>query len=162
MLPTCQLPRPGLRSARMKAVLQRVRRARVRVAEETVSEIGTGIQIFLGIEKTDSESAAEELVRRVKGLRIFEDDTGRMNRSCEEIGGEFLVVSQFTLCADLSKGRRPGFDPAMKPPEAERLVSFFVRRLGEETGRTVRTGRFGASMRVEIENDGPATFVLET
>ncbi|MHC4607586.1 MAG: D-aminoacyl-tRNA deacylase [Planctomycetota bacterium] len=146
----------------MKAVLQRVRRAAVRVEEETVSEIGRGVLILLGVEKPDTEAGAEALAKKISGLRIFEDDAGKMNLSCEQIGGEFLVVSQFTLAADLAKGKRPGFDPAMRPPGSERLYERFCAVLAGETGRPVKRGRFGASMLVEIENEGPVTFVLGT
>lgn len=144
----------------MRAVLQRVSRASVRVGDETVSSIGRGLLMFLGVEQGDGEAELETLVRKVKGLRIFDDAAGKMNLSNEDVGGEFLVVSQFTLCADLSKGRRPGFEKAMKPPESERLYDRFCDRLAAETGRPVRKGRFGASMRVELENEGPATFLL--
>ena len=102
------------------------------------------------------------LLRKTAGLRVFEDDEGRMNLSCEDIEGEYLVVSQFTLPADLSKGKRPSFDPAMKPPESEQMYETFCAELGKKTGRPVKKGKFGAKMMVEIENDGPATFLLET
>lgn len=144
----------------MRLLLQRVSRASVRVGGETVSEIGRGLLIFLGVEVEDTEAILESAVRKVAGLRIFDDEAGKMNRSNEEVGGEYLVVSQFTLCADLSKGKRPGFDRAMKPPESERLYGRFCDRLAEATGRPVRRGRFGASMEVDLVNDGPATFVL--
>ncbi len=145
----------------MRVLIQRVSRATVRVGGETVSEIGRGLLLFLGVETEDNESVLETLVRKVAGLRIFDDDAGKMNRSNEDVGGESLVVSQFTLCADLSKGKRPGFDRAMKPPESERLYSKFCDRLAEATGRPVRRGRFGASMEVELVNEGPATFLVE-
>ncbi len=144
----------------MRAVLQRVSRASVRVGEETVSAIPRGLLVFLGIEGGDGDGQLEGLLRKLKGLRIFEDAAGRMNLSAEEIGGEYLVVSQFTLCADLSKGKRPGFEGAMKPPESERLYDRFCERLAAETGRPVRKGRFGATMHVELVNEGPATFVF--
>ena len=106
--------------------------------------------------KTGNKRAAE----KIRGMRIFNDGEGKMNLSCEAIEGEFLVVSQFTLCADLRRGKRPGFDPAMKPPEAERLYERFCTELAERTGRPVKKGEFGAEMRVELVNEGPVTFVL--
>lgn len=145
----------------MRAVLQRVSRASVRVGGETVSSIGPGLLLFLGVETDDTEETLEMLLRKMKGLRIFEDAAGRMNLSNEDQIGEYLVVSQFTLCADLSKGKRPGFDFAMKPPASERMYERFCERLAAETGRPVERGRFGATMQVELVNEGPATFVVE-
>jgi D-tyrosyl-tRNA(Tyr) deacylase len=145
----------------MKAVLQRVRSASVTVEGARVSDIQKGLLLFLGVARGDGEPQVEALARKVAGLRLFEDAQGKMNLSCEEVGGEYLVVSQFTLCADLAKGKRPGFDDAMRPPESERLYLRFVERLAALTGRPVRTGRFGASMLVALENDGPATFLLD-
>ena len=145
----------------MKAVLQRVLSATVHVDASEVSSIGKGLLLFLGVAKGDGESQVEALARKVAGLRLFEDAQGKMNLSCEEVGGEYLVVSQFTLCADLAKGKRPGFDAAMRPPESERLYVTFCERLAALTGRPVKTGKFGASMIVSLRNDGPATFLLE-
>ncbi len=145
----------------MKAVLQRVRRAAVVVDGERVSEIGRGVLLLLGVEKSDTSVQLNALLRKIAGMRIFEDDRGRMNLSNEDTGGEYLVVSQFTICADLRKGKRPSFEPAMKPPESEELYERFCKALAADTGCPVRKGRFGAHMIVEIENDGPATFVLE-
>ena len=144
----------------MRAVLQRVRRAAVHVDDQLISAIGRGLLIFLGVEKDDGAPQLETMVRKVTGLRIFEDDAGKMNLSCEVIGGEFLVVSQFTLAADLARGKRPGFDNAMRPPESERLYEAFCSNLAESAGRPVKRGKFGAKMLVEIENEGPATFLL--
>lgn len=146
----------------MRAVLQRVRRASVRVAGETISSIERGILLFLGVENGDGAPELETIVRKVKGLRIFDDPEGRMNLSNETVGGEFLVVSQFTLCADLTKGKRPGFEGAMKPPASEQLYERFCERLAAETGRPVKRGKFGASMEVDLVNDGPATFLLHS
>jgi D-tyrosyl-tRNA(Tyr) deacylase len=146
----------------MRAILQRVLDASVTIEGSPHSSIGRGLLILLGVVREDGDAQAEALARRIAGLRVFEDPGGRMNLSCEDVGGEFLVVSQFTLCADLSRGKRPGFDPAMKPPEAERLYLRFCERLGALTGRPVRTGKFGASMTVALRNDGPATFWLDT
>lgn len=145
----------------MKAVLQRVRSASVSVDGVRISEIPKGLLLFLGVVNGDGEAQVEALAKKVAGLRLFEDAQGKMNLSCEEVGGEYLVVSQFTLAADLSKGKRPGFDDAMRPPESERLYLKFVERLGALTGRPVKTGRFGASMLVSLENEGPATFLLD-
>jgi D-tyrosyl-tRNA(Tyr) deacylase len=145
----------------MKAVLQRVLDASVEVEQVEISSIQKGLLLFLGVAQGDGEPQLEALAKKVAGLRLFEDPQGKMNLSCEEVGGEYLVVSQFTLLADLSKGKRPGFDPAMKPPESERLYQRFCERLSLLTGRPVKTGRFGASMTVSLRNDGPATFILE-
>ncbi len=146
----------------MRAVLQRVLDASVEIDAATHSSIGRGLLILLGATEGDSDADVEALARKVAGLRIFEDGAGRMNLSNEDVSGEFLVVSQFTLSADLSKGKRPGFEPAMKPPGAERLYDLFCVRLGALTGRPVKTGRFGASMVVSLRNAGPATFLLDT
>ncbi len=145
----------------MKALLQRVLDASVQIDGAPHSSIGRGLLVFLGVASGDGEEHAEELARKVSGLRIFDDAEGRMNLSNEDTGGEYLVVSQFTLCADLSRGKRPGVEGAMKPPESERLYGKFCGRLAALTGRPVRTGKFGASMTVALRNDGPATFLLE-
>lgn len=144
----------------MRAVLQRVLRARVEVEGVTISEIGHGLLVFVGVRVGDTAAEAERLARKVYGLRVFDDSEGRMNLSIDAVDGSYLVVSQFTLYADVSKGRRPGFEEAMKPPEAERLYRIFCDWLARLSGRPVRRGVFGASMRVELVNDGPATFVL--
>ena len=144
----------------MRVLLQRVRRASVTVAGETVGEIGHGILLFIGITRGDSPADADWLAKKAAGLRIFEDDEGKMNRSLLELGGEALVVSQFTLYADCRKGRRPGFDAAGDPAEAEALYEYFVGRMKAEGVAKVATGRFGADMLVSLENDGPATFLL--
>jgi len=145
----------------VRALLQRVLDASVSIEGNVQASIGKGLLIFLGVARGDGEAQADALARKIAGLRLFDDAEGRMNLSAEEVGGEYLVVSQFTLCADLSRGKRPGFDPAMKPPESERLYRVFCERLASRTGRPVRTGRFGASMIVSLRNDGPATFLLE-
>ena len=145
----------------MKVLIQRVSEASVRVSDREVSTIGRGLLIFLGVAKNDGEPQLEVLVKKLTGLRLFDDDSGRMNLSNEQIEGEFLVVSQFTLCANLSKGKRPSFDAAMKPPESERLYERFCERLGEATGRPVKKGVFGATMTVALKNEGPATFELQ-
>lgn len=144
----------------MKIVLQRVKRACVKVDNTKVGEIDKGLLLLVGAQKGDTEKQAEYLADRCAGLRIFEDPQGKMNLSLLDIGGKALVVSQFTLCGDISKGRRPSFDNAMPPSKAEPLFNGFCEFL-KEKGLEVQTGRFGAKMAVELLNDGPVTFVLE-
>ncbi len=145
----------------MKALIQRVSRGAVHIDGAAHSEIARGLVILLGVEKDDTAETAKAVIAKIAGLRIFDDAAGKTNLSNEDVGGEYLVVSQFTLCADLSRGKRPGFDPAMKPPAAQQLYQSFCDGLAGATGRPVKTGRFGASMRVEIHNDGPATYWVE-
>ena len=144
----------------MRVLLQRVRRASVTVAGETVGEIGHGILLFIGITAGDARPDADWLAKKAAGLRIFEDEAGKMNKSLLDIGGDALVVSQFTLYADCRKGRRPGFDAAGDPAVANELYEYFAERLKAEGVARVATGRFGADMLVSLENDGPATFLL--
>ena len=144
----------------MRVLLQRVRRASVAVAGETVGEIGHGILLFIGITAGDARADADWLAKKAAGLRIFEDEAGKMNKSLLDIGGDALVVSQFTLYADCRKGRRPGFDLAGDPAAANELYEYFTERLKSEGVARVATGRFGADMLVSLENDGPATFLL--
>ena len=144
----------------MRVLLQRVRRASVTVAGATVGEIGHGILLFIGITAGDARPDADWLAKKAAGLRIFEDEAGKMNKSLLDIGGDALVVSQFTLYADCRKGRRPGFDAAGDPAAANELYEYFVERLKGEGVGHVATGRFGADMLVSLENDGPATFLL--
>jgi D-tyrosyl-tRNA(Tyr) deacylase len=132
----------------------------VRVGGESVARIGRGLLVLLGAERGDDERAAEEAARKVAGLRIFGDEDGRMNLDLAAVGGSVLVVSQFTLGADLSRGRRPGFERALPGDEARPVYERFTRAL-EESGVPVATGIFGAFMQVSLVNDGPATFVLE-
>jgi len=148
----------------MRAVLQRVLRARVDVegGAGAVAEIGRGVLIFLGVKVGDADAQAETLARKIHGLRIFDDDAGRMNLAIDAVDGAYLVVSQFTLYGDLSKGKRPGFEAALKPPESERLYRRFCDRLASLSGRPIQRGEFGALMKVELVNDGPATFLLDT
>ena len=143
----------------MKIVLQRVKEAAVAVAGEEISRIGKGILILVGIEKGDSLSQVQELARKIAGLRIFEDSEGKMNLSVQTVGGEILVVSQFTLAADLKKGTRPSFDPAETPEKAHSLMESFISAL-KQVGLRVQEGRFAAKMEVMLVNDGPATFLL--
>ena len=146
----------------MRALLQRVSRAAVRVGDETVSEIGPGLLILLGIGHADGDAIADSLARRVTELRIFEDADGKTNRSILDVGSAVLVVSQFTLYADTSRGRRPGFTDAADPATADRLYQRFAAALRESGVPDVQTGRFGAEMAVELVNDGPFTIWLDT
>ena len=145
----------------MIALVQRVTRSSVRVEGETVAEIGLGLNVLLGVLKGDGEQDVEKLVNKIPHLRIFADDAGRMNRSLLDVEGEALVVSQFTLAGDVRKGRRPSFDAAMPPQEAKALYERFCESLAAQ-GVPVRTGVFGAMMEVEILNDGPVTFILDS
>ena len=144
----------------MKAVLQRVSRAAVRVSGETIGQIGRGILALVAIEVDDTETLLDTLADKVVHLRLFSDDSGRMNRSSLDEGTEILAVSQFTLAGSLERGRRPSFDRAAPPERAQRLFERFVTRL-RASGLRVETGRFRALMEVELVNDGPVTFILE-
>jgi len=144
----------------VKAVIQRVTSASVEVAGVVVGSIGPGILALLGIEKGDCERDADHLAEKIAGLRIFEDEEGKMNRSLTEINGELLVVSQFTLAGSCAKGRRPSFDRAAPPIEANALYEYFVEA-AKRLGLQVSTGVFRAMMRVTLVNDGPVTFILE-
>ena len=143
----------------MKAVVQRVSMARVRVRDEVVGEIGGGLCILLGVGRDDEGSEAERLAGKVARLRIFDDEDGRFDRSLLDVGGEALVVSQFTLLAELKKGTRPDFSRAAPPEVAEPFYEAFCEAL-RGLGVRVQTGEFGARMQVEIVNDGPVTIVL--
>ncbi|BDV41674.1 D-aminoacyl-tRNA deacylase [Geotalea uraniireducens] len=143
----------------MKAVIQRVSEAAVTVAGETVGAIGPGILVLLGVEKGDAERDAEWLAEKIAGLRIFEDQAGKMNLSVRETGGAILAVSQFTLAGNCAKGRRPSFDTAAPPAEGKRLYDYFVARL-RHCGLLTATGIFQTEMRVALVNDGPVTFIL--
>ncbi len=146
----------------MKAVIQRVTHASVKVDGKTVGSCGQGFLILLGVMAGDDEKEADKLVNKTVNLRIFEDENGKMNLSSLDIGGEMLVVSQFTLCADCTHGRRPSFTPSAPPDEANRLYEYFVRRLKENGISHVETGVFGADMKVELLNDGPVTIILDS
>ena len=145
----------------MRAVVQRVTAARVEVAGELVGRIDRGLVAFVGIGKGDGEAEARYLVDKIAGLRVFEDDQGKMNLSLADVAGGLLLVSQFTLYGDTSRGRRPGFDRAMPPEEAERLYDRVVE-LARARHSPVETGRFRADMRVLVDNDGPVTLLVET
>ena len=145
----------------MRAVVQRVTAASVAVDGETVGAIGAGLTILLGVTHSDGEEQALWLARRVVGLRIFEDDAGKMNRSLLDVDGSALVVSQFTLYGDCRKGRRPSFSDAASPDVAAPLCERFVELLHQAGVARVESGVFGAYMQVEIHNDGPVTLILE-
>jgi D-aminoacyl-tRNA deacylase len=144
----------------MKLVLQKVTHATVSVSGERVAEIGPGLAILVGVRKGDGEAQADWLAEKTANLRIFEDEAGKMNRSLLETGGSALVVSQFTLLADVQKGRRPSFVEAELPAQAEALVAYFGKRL-QFYGVPVKTGIFRSYMLVEIHNEGPVTIILE-
>ena len=144
----------------MIVLIQRVSKCSVEVDGKIVGKIGMGLCVFLGIKKGDTEKEADWLVEKIAGLRIFEDENGKMNRSIKDIGGEFLVVSQFTLYGNCKKGKRPSFDKAASSEVAEPLYNYFVKKLREK-GFNVETGTFRAEMKVDITNDGPVTFIVE-
>jgi D-tyrosyl-tRNA(Tyr) deacylase len=146
----------------MRALLQRVSRAEVRSGGEVVGRIGPGLVVLLGVGPGDSEAVGRALAQKVAELRIFRDEAGRTNRSLVDVGGEALVVSQFTLWADTRRGRRPGFTGAAAPDLAERLYLDFATTLSGLLARAVPTGRFGAEMEVELVNDGPMTIWLDS
>ena len=145
----------------MRAVVQRVSEASVSIDGEIVSRIGKGLLILLGVGADDTESDAEYLADKIANLRIFEDEKGKMNLSVLDVGGEAMVVSQFTLYGDCRKGRRPSFTRAAKPDKAQALYSYFILRLREE-GVPTREGVFQAHMKVNLTNDGPVTILLDS
>lgn len=142
----------------MKCVIQRVRRASVTVGGELISEIGPGLLVLGAVEKGDSEPTMRDAAKKIRELRIFADEAGKMNRDVAEAGGAILAVSQFTLAGSIAKGRRPSFDNAEEPERARTLFDLFLRELAA-TGIDVKTGRFREMMIVALENDGPVTFV---
>ena len=142
----------------MKCVIQRVRRASVSVGDELVSEIGTGLVVLAAVEKGDGEQTMRDAAKKIRELRIFSDDAGKMNRDLADAGGAILAVSQFTLAGSIAKGRRPSFDNAEEPGRARELFELFVTELAS-TGLIVKTGRFREMMVVSIDNDGPVTFI---
>lgn len=145
----------------MRAVVQRVNRARVRVGGETAGEIGTGLLALVGVRADDGPADAAYIAGKIRDLRVFEDDAGKMNRSLGDVGGAVLAVSQFTLYGDCRKGRRPSFDHAAPPDLARRLFEAAVSHL-RAAGVPVETGRFQARMAVELVNDGPVTVLLDS
>jgi D-tyrosyl-tRNA(Tyr) deacylase len=146
----------------MRAVVQRVASARVKVGEETTGEIQRGLLVLLGVGNADSDDDARWLAEKIVSLRVFEDEAGKMNRSVVEVAGGVLVVSQFTLLASTRKGARPSYNDAAKPDLAIPLYEAFVGHATAALGRAVPTGRFGAMMQVDLVNDGPVTLVIDT
>ena len=145
----------------MKLVVQRVKQASVTVGGERISKIGPGLLVLAGVSHSDTPFDAGHLAHKTAKLRIFQDDDGKMNRSVEEIGGEVLAVSQFTLYGDCTKGNRPGYITAARPEQGESLFNEYVLAL-EKLGLPAKTGKFGADMKVELLNDGPVTLILES
>lgn len=143
----------------MQGLIQRVKQAKVAVAGEVVGEISHGILLLLGVEKQDTEQSVQKLLHKVSNYRIFTDEQGKMNLSLNDIKGELLVVSQFTLAADTKKGMRPSFSSAGTPEQANTLYEYFIAE-AKKAGLTVATGQFGADMQVSLCNDGPVTFNL--
>ena len=145
----------------MKAVIQRVKSASVSVDDKIIGEIATGFLILLGVEQSDTKEDLDYLVKKIIGLRIFKDDNKNMNLSIQDVGGKALVVSQFTLCADTSRGRRPSFIKAANPEEADSMYQQFCEQL-TINNLSVQTGKFGAIMDVSLVNDGPVTIILDS
>ena len=145
----------------MRAVVQRVSRAQVAVDGEIVGDIGRGLLVLLGVTHTDNEADADYLAGKIAGLRIFEDENGKMNLDTAAVSGEILVVSQFTLYGDVRRGKRPSFDAAAQPERARALYEYFVERI-RDAGLPCKTGRFQEMMQVELVNDGPVTILLDS
>jgi D-aminoacyl-tRNA deacylase len=149
------------RLKRMRAVVQRVSRAQVAVSGEIAGQIGLGLLVLLGVGRDDTEGDASYLAEKIAGLRVFEDDLGKMNRSLQEVRGAVLAVSQFTLYGDVRRGKRPSFDAAAAPEKARQLYEFFVERI-RAAGLRCETGRFQETMTVELVNEGPVTILLDS
>ena len=145
----------------MIVVIQRCSRGQVTISDKVVGEISHGLVIFLGVQKNDTENDAEFLVNKICGLRIFNDENGKMNLSIKDVNGSALVISQFTLCGDTKKGRRPSFIKAARPDDGNRLYEYFMSEM-KKSGAPIESGEFGAMMDVELVNDGPVTFVLNS
>ena len=145
----------------MRAVVQRVSRAQVVIDGEITGQIGLGLLILLGVGRDDTEVDANYLAEKIAGLRVFEDDSGKMNRSLQDVGGGVLAVSQFTLYGDVRRGKRPSFDRASPPEKARQLYEVFVERI-RSTGLRCETGRFQEMMKVELVNEGPVTILLDS
>ena len=145
---------------KMKALIQRVKNASVTINGELYSSVGAGMLVLLGVQKSDTAENAEKLAQKLLNLRIFEDENEKMNLSIQDVSGEILVVSQFTLCADCRKGTRPSFDSAVAPEVANKLYEEFVKNL-KASGLKIETGKFRAMMDVSLINDGPVTFLVE-
>jgi len=145
----------------VRAVVQRVAEAGVRVSGREVARIGRGLLVLLGVEKGDTEKDLQWMAAKLAGLRVFEDESGKLQRALAEVGGEILLVSNFTVCGDCRKGRRPSFDPAEAPERARGLCEALAREL-TQAGIAVQTGVFGAYMQVFLVNDGPVTLILDS
>ena len=145
----------------MIAVIQRCSQGKVTVSDKVVGEISHGLVIFLGVHKNDSENDVKFLVNKICGLRIFNDENGKMNLSIKDVNGSVLVISQFTLCGDTKKGRRPSFIKAATPDDGNRLYEYFMSEM-KKSGVPIESGEFGAMMDVELVNNGPVTFVLNS
>lgn len=146
----------------MRAVVQRVKRTSVTVGGELKGSAGQGFSVLIGVMQGDTDAEAQLLAAKISKLRVFEDENGKMNKSVLDIGGEILVISQFTLCADIKKGNRPSFTDSAPPEEADRLYLAFCEHLREAGVKKVETGVFAADMLVSIDNDGPVTIVMDT
>lgn len=146
----------------MRAIVQRVIRTSVTVGGELKGSAGQGFNVLIGVMNGDTDAEAQLLAAKISKLRVFEDENGKMNRSILDIGGEILVISQFTLCADIRKGNRPSFTDSAPPEEADRLYLAFCEHLREAGVKKVETGVFAADMLVSIDNDGPVTIVMDT
>jgi D-aminoacyl-tRNA deacylase len=144
----------------MRVLVQRITQAKVTVEGSEVGRVGAGLCLFLGVAKDDTEAAAEHIAGKIAGMRIFADENGKLNRSLEEAGGEVLVVAEFTLYGDCSKGRRPSFSQAAPPEDARRLYDYFVLKL-KDLGLKVATGNFQEKMEVSLVNDGPVTLIID-
>jgi D-tyrosyl-tRNA(Tyr) deacylase len=160
-LPLFYLPRLTIAFSFMRAVIQRVSRASVRVDGKIVGQIGRGLLVLLGVSRTDTEAAADYLAEKIAGLRIFEDPDGKMNLSVADIKGAVLLVSQFTLYGDVRRGKRPSFDAAAPAEQARKLYEYMIERL-RGLGIPCQTGIFQAVMQVELVNDGPVTILLDS
>ena len=145
----------------MRAVVQRVSRAQVAVDGEVVGDIGRGLLVLLGVTHTDDEADADYLAGKIAGLRVFEDENGKMNLDTAAVSGGILAVSQFTLYGDVRRGKRPSFDAAAAPERARQLYEYFVERI-RDVGLPCQTGRFQEMMQVELVNDGPVTILLDS
>jgi len=146
----------------MRLVIQRVKQASVSVDDNSVGAIEKGLLVFLGIHKDDKKDVIEYLIRKLLALRIFSDDECHMNKSVQDVSGKILIVSQFTLYANCTKGNRPSFDNAMSPANAEEFYNEFVKKLNEAYPTNIETGVFGAYMKVQLVNDGPVTIILDS
>jgi D-tyrosyl-tRNA(Tyr) deacylase len=146
----------------MRMVIQRVSEASVKIDNEIVGQIDAGMMVLLGVEEADGKEDADWLIQKILGLRIFNDEEGKMNKSIAEIKGRFLIVSQFTLYASTKKGNRPSYIRAARPEHAIPLYDYFIDQLGELSNTKIETGKFGADMNVSLTNDGPVTILIDS